>query len=151
MAGPTPPAPREWTPELIREQFATRLGTLFNGHVGIELVDAGPGFARLRLPIREEILQPTGVVHGGVVATLADVTAGVASHVSYPPGTEIVTVELKVNFIAGLREGVLHSEAKPLHIGHRTSVWEVRIDHDSGRHVAFASGTFMVVKEAPAT
>ena len=55
MAGPTPPAPREWTPELIREQFATRLGTLFNGHVGIELVDAGPGFARLRLPTREEM------------------------------------------------------------------------------------------------
>ncbi len=142
------PAPREWTPALIREQFATRLGTLFNGHVGIELVDAGPGFARLRLPIREEILQPTGVVHGGAVATLADVTAGVAAHVSYPPGTDIVTVELKINFLAGLREGVLLSEAKPLHIGRRTSVWEVRIDHDSGRHVAFASGTFMVVKEA---
>ncbi len=141
---------REWTPELIQEQFAKRLGTLFNGHVGIEFVDAGKGFAKLRLPIRDEILQPTGVVHGGAVCTLADVTAGVAAHVSYPPGTEIVTVEIKVNFIAGLREGVLLSEAKSLHIGRRTSVWEIHIDHDSGRHVAFASGTFMVVKEPPA-
>ncbi|MBT3353232.1 MAG: PaaI family thioesterase [Nitrospinaceae bacterium] len=141
--------PGEWTPELIKEQFARRLGTLFNGHVGIELIEAGHGFARLRLPIRDEILQPTGVVHGGAVATLADVTAGVAAHVSYPPGTDIVTVELKVNFIAGLREGNLLSEAKPLHLGRRTSVWEVRINHDSGRHVAFASGTFMIVKQAP--
>lgn len=137
---------REWTPELIREQFSKRLGSLFNGHVGIEFVEAGKGFARLRLPIRDEILQPTGIVHGGAVCTLADVTAGVAAHVSYPPGTEIVTVELKVNFLAGLREGVLHSEALAIHIGRRTSVWEIRVDHDSGRHVAFASGTFMVVK-----
>ncbi len=141
---------REWTPELIQEQFGKRLGTLFNGHVGIEFVDAGKGFAKLRLPIRSEILQPTGIVHGGAVCTLADVTAGVAAHVSYLPGTEIVTVEIKINFIAGLREGVLLSEASSLHIGRRTSIWEVRIDHDSGRHVAFASGTFMVVKEAPA-
>ena len=139
----------EWTPALIEEQFSRRLGTLFNGHVGIELIEAGHGFARLRLPIRDEILQPTGVVHGGAVATLADVTAGVAAHVSYPPGTNIVTVELKVNFIAGLREGTLLSEAKPLHLGRRTSVWEVRINHDSGRHAAFATGTFMIVKEAP--
>ena len=141
---------REWTPELIREQFAKRLGTLFNGHVGIEFVDAGKGFAKLRLPIRDEILQPTGIVHGGAVCTLVDVTAGVAAHVSYPPGTEIVTVELKVNFLAGLREGVLHSEASALHIGRRTSVWQVNVNHDSGRHVAFASGTFMVVKQPPA-
>ncbi len=141
---------RDWTPELIQEQFARRLGTLFNGHVGIEFVDAGKGFAKLRLPIRDEILQPTGIVHGGAVCTLADVTAGVAAHVSYPPGTELVTVEIKVNFIAGLREGVLLSEATPLHIGRRTSVWEVRVNHDSGRHVAFASGTFMVVKEPSA-
>lgn len=138
----------EWTPELIREQFDHRLGTLFNGHVGIEFVDAGYGFAKLRLPIRKEILQPAGVVHGGAVCTLADVSAGVAAHVSYPPGTELVTVELKINFIAGLREGALLSEAAPLHIGRRTSVWEVRINHDSGRHVAFASCTFMIVKQS---
>lgn len=137
---------QEWTPEMIQKQFAKRLGTLFNGHVGIEFVEAGHGFAKLRLPIRDEILQPTGIVHGGAVCTLADVTAGVAAHLSYPPGTDIVTVELKVNFLAGLSEGVLLSEASPLHIGRRTSVWEIRVDHDSGRHVAFASATFMVVK-----
>ncbi len=84
---------REWTPELIREQFGKRLGTLFNGHVGIEFVEGGHGFAKLRLPIRDEILQPTGVVHGGAVATLADVTAGIAAHLSYPPGTDIVPVD----------------------------------------------------------
>jgi len=140
---------REWTPELIQEQFGKRLETLFNGHVGIELVEAAPGFAKLRLPIRDEILQPTGVVHGGAVCTLADVTAGVAAHVSYPPGTDIVTVEIKVNFLASLREGVLLSEAKPLQIGRRTSVWEIRINHDSGCPVAFALGTFMVVKHTP--
>lgn len=139
----------EWTPELIREQFGKRLGALFNGHVGIELVGAAYGFAKLRLPIRCEILNFTGVVHGGAVCTLADVTAGIASHVSYPFGTEIVTVEIKVNFLAALRKGNLLSEAKPLHIGSRTSVWEIRVTHDSGRPVAFALGTYMVVKQPP--
>lgn len=133
--------------EEIRARFEKRLKGTFNELVGLEILDAGHGFAKLRLAVRPELLQPAGVLHGGAVCTLVDVTGGVAAHLSCP-GADMVTVEMKVNFIAGVSEGALLSESSPLHIGRRTSVWQIRVNEEtSGRTVAFGTATYMMVKE----
>ncbi len=140
------------TREQARKFFEDRFQGGFNQLVGLEFVYGGKGFAKLRLPLRPELLQPTGILHGGAVATLADVAGGVAAHLTHPPGSRCVTVELKINFLRGISEGAVIAESSALHVGRRTSVWEIRVAAESsadagaaGRLVAFATATFMVV------
>ncbi len=140
----------EPTKEAIRALIQERMRGNFNGLVGLEFLEGGRGFARLRLPVRPEILQPAGIVHGGAVATLVDVTGGIGAHLSHPPGSRCVTVEMKINFIAAVSEGALLSEGAALHVGRRTSVWQVRVaDERAGRIISFATATYMVVQEGP--
>ena len=100
------------------------------------------------MPVEPKLYQPFGIIHGGALASLADTVGGVGSYVSYPVGTEVVTVEMKVNFVRPVKEGTLVGEAKALHLGRKTSVWEIRILDDAEKLICFASATYMVVKEA---
>tara|TARA_A100001037_G_scaffold306870_1_gene357921 strand:- start:48418 stop:48870 length:453 start_codon:yes stop_codon:yes gene_type:complete len=115
----------------------------FNEHVGIEFVDAGKDFAEMRLPLKSEILQPTGILHGGAIFSLMDCTGGVAAHLSYP-GQNLVTLEMKVNFIRPVSSGFVVAETSPLHRGRKTSVWEIRVSDEENRTVAFATATYVV-------
>ncbi|MBI1724586.1 MAG: PaaI family thioesterase [Candidatus Tectomicrobia bacterium] len=122
----------------------------FNGLVGLEFLDGGEGFCRLRLPVRPEILQPWGTVHGGAVATLLDVTGGVGAHLSYPRGSRLLTLEMKINFIGTQGEGALLSEGALLHRGRRTTVWQMKaVDEAGGRLRACATATYMVLEGGP--
>ena len=112
------------------------------------MLEADKGFARVALPVEPRLFQPFGIIHGGALASLADTVGGVGSYVSYPVGTEVVTVEMKINFVRPVKEGTLIGEAKALHLGRKTSVWEMRILNDAEKLVCFASATYMVVKEA---
>lgn len=122
----------------------------FNGLVGLEFLDGGEGFSRLRLPVRPEILQPWGSVHGGAIATLLDVTGGVGAHLSYPRGYRLLTLELKINYIGTQGQGALLSEGAMLHRGRRTTVWQMRaVDEAGGRLRAHATGTYIVLEGGP--
>lgn len=140
---------RELTAENAAEVFRERFLGNFNEHVGLQVDEVRPNYSRLRLSIRPEILQPTGIVHGGAVATLADVAGGIAAHITHPPGSRLVTVEMKINFIGAVSEGELIAEADPLHVGRRTSVWRVNITDGNGKQIAYSTATYMVVEKRP--
>ena len=139
---------RSWTREEVERVFQARWGGNFNDLLGFEVLEAEEGFARVALPVEPRLFQPFGIIHGGALAALADTVGGVGSYVSYPVGTEVVTVEMKINFVRPVKEGTLIGEAKALHLGRKTSVWEMRILNDAEKLVCFASATYMVVKEA---
>ena len=139
---------RSWTKEEVERVFQARWRGNFNDLLGFEVLEAEEGFARVAMPVEPRLHQPFGIIHGGALASLADTVGGVGSYVSYPVGTEVVTVEMKINFVRPVKEGTLIGEAKALHLGRKTSVWEMRILDDAERLVCFASATYMVVKEA---
>ena len=72
-----------------------------------------------------------------------DCTGGVAAHLSYP-GKNLVTLEMKVNFIRPVSSGFVIAETSPLHKGRKTSVWEIKVNDEEDRTVAFATATYMV-------
>ncbi|MED5578609.1 MAG: PaaI family thioesterase [Nitrospinota bacterium] len=115
----------------------------FNEFVGIEFLDASKDFAKMRLRLKSEVLQPTGILHGGAIFTLMDSTGGVAAHLSYP-GQNLVTLEMKVNFIRPVSSGYILAESSPLHRGRKTSVWQVKVTDEEDRSVAFATATYMI-------
>jgi acyl-CoA thioesterase len=117
--------------------------------LGIEVMDAGEGWIRLRLPIRDEIRNATGApVHGGVYGALVDAAVGGALgtlHSASEGGVGQTTLELNVSFLAGARDGALIAEGRILRRGRTIAFGETRITDESGRLVAVGRATYMIL------
>jgi 1,4-dihydroxy-2-naphthoyl-CoA hydrolase len=116
--------------------------------LGIEFVSAEHGRAELRLPLRSELLAPNGYLHAGTVVALADTACGYGSVASLPPGgSGFTTIELKTNFLATAREGVLDCIASLVHAGRTTQVWDAEV-RSGERRIALFRCTQLVLYES---
>ena len=61
--------------------------------------------------VNESHLQVHGVVHGGVLAALADTAGGLATYMACPPGTRVATIEMKINYLEAVEGGSVTAEA----------------------------------------
>jgi uncharacterized protein (TIGR00369 family) len=132
------------TARWIRKDLAERLrrsnvGKLF----GFELTAASPGTAVLRMRVRRSHRQVHGVVHGGILASLSDTAAGMATYTVVPRGARLATVEMKINYLEAVKRGDLLAEARVLRHGRNIAVAECEV-HDGRRLVAKALLTFSI-------
>jgi uncharacterized protein (TIGR00369 family) len=81
-------------------------------------------------------------VHGGILAALADTAAAIAAFSAVPKGTEIVTVELKINYLEPVPGGRIKADARVLRAGRNFVVAECEIFNESGSLAAKALLTF---------
>jgi len=117
------------------------------GYLGVVITDIEPGVLRAELPLREHLFAPNGYLHAGSVVTLADTAAGYACLVHLPEGASFTTLELKANFVRALREGVLRCEARAVHLGRTTHVWDAIIQGDGDeRPIALFRCTQLVLQ-----
>jgi len=110
--------------------------------LGTEMVERADGRSKVRMAIRPRHMQGAGVVQGGLLMALADQAISSALG-SLSPGLPVVTIEMKVNFIAPARDGVLLGEGRITHRGNLISVGEATITDDKGRLILLAVGTWM--------
>ncbi len=82
---------------VARENYARQT---FMHHIGAELAEITPGHCALHLKVRPDLTQQNGFVHGGVVAAMADVAGGIAAFSLFEAGADILTVEIKINYLA---------------------------------------------------
>ena len=94
--------------------------------IGARLVRVEPGRVDIELPVRDEIVQQYGFVHGGVVAMIADSAGGYAAFSLMPADASVLTVEYKVNMLAPAQGDVLIARGEVLKAGRSLSV--VRAD-----------------------
>ncbi len=92
-----------------------------------------------------ELCTAGGVLHGGVLMSLADAAAGVCAFLNLPAGAHTVTIESKTNFLGAVREGEVSAHARPLHVGKTTIVVETDVLDTSGRRVARTTQTQAVL------
>ncbi len=111
---------------------------------GFDLVDAAPGRAVVRMRVRSRHKQINGVVHGGVVAALADTAAGLATYLVVPRGTRVATIEMKINYLEGVERGTLVAEARVLRRGRNFSVAHCDVRDTGNRLVATSLLTFSI-------
>ena len=137
------------SPEEIIARANERIRGTFAGVLGMEFTHLAPDRVEATLKVRPEHKQPWGIVHGGAVMTLADTVAGAGAYMNLGQGQETVTVELKINLIGAVRDGVIRAEALPIHRGRSTSIWEARITDDAGRLVAVSLSTHLVLDQQP--
>lgn len=110
----------------------------FPGLVGLEMVRVEEGLVVMRLELRPEHLAPNGFLHGAVVVALADTACGYGTAAHLPAGAaSFTTAELKTNYLGTAREGAIVCEARPLHRGRTTQVWDADVRNEAdGKRIA---------------
>ena len=116
---------------------------------GFKSVKAEWGRAVFRMPVLDLHKQIHRVVHGGVLAMLADTAGGFAAFLASPRGARVVTIEMKINFLEGVENGVIQADARVLRQGKSTSVVECEVKDQERRLVSKALMTFAVISPKP--
>jgi 1,4-dihydroxy-2-naphthoyl-CoA hydrolase len=107
------------------------------GLMGVVVEDVGEGVARAHLELDRKHKNPNGDPHAATIVALADTACGYGSFLNLPSGARgFTTIELKTNFIRSVREGTIHCEARLVHGGRTTQVWDATITDPEGRTVA---------------
>lgn len=110
--------------------------------LGFDVESIEKGRAIFFLKVRPDHKQIHGVVHGGILAALADTTAALAAYSVVPKGTEIATVTLTINYLAPVPGGRVRADAKVLRAGRNFVVTECEILNEDGSLAAQALLTF---------
>ncbi len=110
------------------------------------LVRVEPGLAVFQGEPMQRHYNPLGSVHGGWYATLLDSALGCAVHSGLPPGKSYTTLELKINLVRALREGVgrVRAEGRIVHPGNQVATAEARLVGPDGRLYAHGTTTCLV-------
>src|SRR5437879_10683833 len=110
--------------------------------LGFDVESVHDGRAIFRLDVRPRHKQIHGVVHGGILAALADTTAAIAAYTVIPKGSEIATVELSINYLEPVPGGRIKADARVLRAGRNFVVTECEIFNQDGSLAAKALLTF---------
>ena len=114
-------------------------------HLGIEFVEVTPDRVVARLKVTDQLMTVTGTIHGGTLMAFADTIGAAGTVANLAEGQRTATLESKTNFIAGCRSGTIRAEAKPIHKGKRTHVWETRITDEAGKLLSVTTQTQMIL------
>jgi uncharacterized protein (TIGR00369 family) len=110
--------------------------------MGIELLDAGEGWVKMKIAFRPEFLQPF-TMHGGVIYSLADAAAAHALMTLILPDQVPTTVEQRINFLKGIKDQDVYCEARIVHLGKTLAYGEVTMTTPDGALVAKSTATLM--------
>jgi uncharacterized protein (TIGR00369 family) len=105
------------------------------------------GESRLEILVQEKHLQPFGMVHGGVFASLIDAAAFWAVYTEVPEELGMTTVELKLNYLAPLSAGRMVASGKSLRVGKTLCLGEASILNEEGTLLAHGTSTMMILKD----
>ena len=114
------------------------------GYLGLRTTGVGPGHLTCELDVRDELLNPFGTLHGGVIAALVDHVLGAVLYPVIERGAWAATTEFKLNLLAAVRSGIVTAEATIVSKTKRTAVVRIDVTND-GRAAGAAQGTVTIV------
>jgi acyl-CoA thioesterase len=120
----------------IMKRFIER--DLFARHLGIEIAEHGPGYAKARLELTRRHLNSVGTVHGGVVFSLADAAFSVASN---SRGAVSVAIQASISFFRAVSSGMLYAVAREVALSPKLATYSIEVQDGSDAPVALFQGT----------
>ena len=132
---------KEVTPEALEAFFRK---DAFAAFVGIELLEAGGGGARARLKLKDHHLNGLGMVHGGAVFALADLTFAAAVN---SRGRAAVAIHCSISYMKAPQGDTLVAEAREVSCGAKIAVYGIRITDATGELVSVFEGMAYRKKE----
>jgi len=117
----------------------------FDALYGLEVLEVTEDLVRAQVAVRDELRQPFGLVHGGVLASIAETLASLGTlTVVVPEGNAAMGSSNSTSFLRPIADGTIHARALRRHRGRTTWVWDVEITDDAGRLCALTRMTIVV-------
>lgn len=117
---------------------APDIGKGFDSELGLRYVDLTPDGGTAELEIHDKLLQPWGIMHGGVYCSMVESLASVSGHIwlSENGGGTVVGVNNNTDFLRAISSGTLSAVSTPIHRGRRQQLWLITITDERDRVVA---------------
>ncbi len=116
------------------------------GYLGIEITEIGNDFLIGKMPVDHRTKQPFGLLHGGASVVLAETLGSIASAgIADPTKQQAVGLEINANHIKSAYSGYVTGVAKPVHIGKRTHIWEIKISNEKNELVCISRFTAYII------
>ncbi|UXR70072.1 MULTISPECIES: PaaI family thioesterase [unclassified Staphylococcus] len=113
----------------------------------MKVLEQRDGFLKMSMPVKDQVKQPFGYLHGGATMALGETACSMGSANLVDTTKEIpVGLEMHTNHIKSATDGYIYAEATILHQGRSTHVWDIRITDDEGRLISVMRGTLMIKK-----
>jgi uncharacterized protein (TIGR00369 family) len=123
----------------------------FDALYGLEVLEVTEELVRAQVAVRDELRQPFGLVHGGVLASVAETLASLGTAVVVvPQGDAAMGMSNNTSFLRPITDGTIHAVATRRHRGRTTWIWDVEITDDAGRLCALTRMT-IAVRPMPAS
>lgn len=117
----------------------------FDGLYGLEVLTISDEEITAQVAVRDELRQPAGLVHGGVLASIAESVASLATWVAVrDEGLLPLGLSNQTSFLRPILEGTIHAVGRRRHRGRTTWIWEVEISDDEDRLCALVRMTIAV-------
>ena len=115
-------------------------------HIGIQFTNVGDGTIEARMPVDHRTHQPFGILHGGASVALAETLGSVAAMLCLDGTTQYcVGLDINANHIKAVKEGFVIGRVKPIHIGKKTHVWEIKITTEKEELVCISRITMAIL------
>lgn len=132
-------------PEFIRELKRTVNTSPYPSHMKMSLTDIGVDRASIDIKLDRCHLQPYGIVHGGVIATIIDTATFWAGFLRLPERDGLVNVDLKLNYLQSVVSGTLRAEGVCLRHGRTLSYAEATVFDDREALIAHGTSSLMIL------
>jgi len=114
--------------------------------LGIKIIDVGDDYITGTMPADARTFQPYGIVHGGANVVLAEPLGSIAgAHVIDMSTTRCMGQEVSATHLRPVSSGLVTGTAKPIHLGRRSHVWEIRLTNDQGKLTCIAKLILAIV------
>jgi uncharacterized protein (TIGR00369 family) len=112
---------------------------------GLEVLEVHDELVLAQVKVRDDLRQPFGLVHGGVLASIAETLASLGTAVVVvPEGNAAMGLSNSTSFLRPILDGTIHARAIRRHRGRTTWIWDVEITDDDGRLCAMTRMTIAV-------
>lgn len=132
-------------PEYILELMDIVNSSPFPKHMSMRLTAISLDRAVLELVTGQCHLQPYGIVHGGVISTLIDTATFWAVYMRIPEGSGLVNIDLKLNYLRPVENGILTAEGHAIRSGNSISYAETNVLNEKRELIAHGTSTLMTL------
>ena len=135
-----------WKMPINCQLLSERSKNTFAEFIGIEFTEVGDDYVKATLPVDSRTKQPLGLLNGGVSAALAETVASSAANYCVDQSVcYCVGLDINANHLRPAVSGLVTATAKPIHLGNKTQVWEIKIENDADKLVCISRMTMAVV------
>ena len=118
----------------------------FVRHLGVEFGEVSGDTVTATWTAKPDLHQPYGILHGGASVALAETMGSVGAQLCVDSSRfYVVGQEINANHVRSVRSGLVTGTARPLHLGRRSQVWDIRIADDAERLVCVSRLTMSVL------